>query len=267
MRYSRDRLAENSLAVERSGVQDDRLAPTSDIPRTRSATSAPPAWLWLWLPLVIVVVQALLRTLDESLYRTWLRSESGLIENLTVICLLIAVFHALRLFSLRDRVRSRTFGAFVIFLALGCAFFAGEELSWGQHWLGFETPEVFAARNEQGELNLHNDPAFELYLDQIPRSLLTLAALFGGIIAPLTFRRGAKRDFATRSMSGWVWPTAVCLPASVIAVLVTQPKKFIDDLPAYLDISPGETKELCLALFLMLYLFELERDLRAGPTA
>jgi hypothetical protein len=32
----------------------------------------------------------------------------------------------------------------------------GEELSWGQHWLGFETPEISREVNVQGEFNLHN---------------------------------------------------------------------------------------------------------------
>ncbi|MEM9592817.1 MAG: hypothetical protein AAGD06_01035 [Acidobacteriota bacterium] len=43
-------------------------------------------------------------------------------------------------------------------LALGFLFFvaAGEELSWGQHHLGFATPEPLRELNAQQEVNLHN---------------------------------------------------------------------------------------------------------------
>ena len=40
--------------------------------------------------------------------------------------------------------------------ALFCVIFFGEETSWLQHWLGFETPEGVKALNAQSEFNLHN---------------------------------------------------------------------------------------------------------------
>jgi len=46
----------------------------------------------------------------------------------------------------------------LIYLGLALLFFfgAGEEISWGQRILGFETPETLAQVNKQDELNLHN---------------------------------------------------------------------------------------------------------------
>ena len=43
-----------------------------------------------------------------------------------------------------------------IFVALICLFIAGEEISWGQRIIGWNTPDFFAARNFQQETNLHN---------------------------------------------------------------------------------------------------------------
>ena len=40
-------------------------------------------------------------------------------------------------------------GLFFIFLGM-------EELSWGQHLFGWQTPEAFRLLNDQGETNLHN---------------------------------------------------------------------------------------------------------------
>lgn len=44
------------------------------------------------------------------------------------------------------------------YLLLALFFFVafGEELSWGQHYFGYATPESLAGLNQQGELNLHN---------------------------------------------------------------------------------------------------------------
>jgi hypothetical protein len=153
----------------------------------------------------------------------------------------------------------------MLVLALGLFFFAGEEASWGQHWLGYAPPEAIAARNDQGEFNLHNDPFFEKVLDQLPRTLLTLAALVGAVAALV--RRGRERDFQHPLPSGWVWPTVECVPAALIALTVSVPEKVAEGLgtalPAALDISPGETKEYCLALFLLVYMLSLHSALRA----
>ena len=45
---------------------------------------------------------------------------------------------------------------FFALFAAACFLFAGEELSWGQHFFGWETPASWAAHNLQEETNLHN---------------------------------------------------------------------------------------------------------------
>lgn len=51
----------------------------------------------------------------------------------------------------------------LVYLALGLLFFfgAGEEISWGQRILGFETPEAVAGVNKQEEFNTHNLAAWQ----------------------------------------------------------------------------------------------------------
>ena len=61
-------------------------------------------------------------------------TERGLTENFTALMIIIALFTS----------------AVMFFLA------AGEEASWGQHWLKFSTPDALAKVNSQGEMNLHN---------------------------------------------------------------------------------------------------------------
>ena len=211
------------------------------------------------------MVQIGAKTASEEFYGTWMHGELGLVENLTVLFLLLGVFSALRLWTLRTAVDSKLFGPFALSMALGCFFFAGEEASWGQHWIGFEGPDFVAARNDQGEFNIHNDPLLETVFDQLPRNLLTLAALIGGVCAPILLRRRRRiwPAFGSRGVAGWIWPTAVCLPSALLALLANLPKKLTGDhIPRAIDFSGGETKEMALALFLMLYLTTLRRELQ-----
>jgi hypothetical protein len=229
-----------------------------------------PALLWLWAGPAIVVAQVGSKAVGEGTYRGWMRGERGLVENLTVGFLLAALVCALLAWRERRRVRWRLFGPAALVFAAGLFFFAGEEASWGQHWLGFEPPEAIAERNDQGEFNLHNDPFFEKLLDQLPRSLLTLAALVGGVIAPWVRRaRGlGARDFASAGPWGWAWPTLAALPAALLALTVSLPEKLFEaagrPVPYLIEISAGETKEYGLALFLLVYALGLLRALRAA---
>jgi hypothetical protein len=57
-----------------------------------------------------------------------------------------------------DREIYNTYLKRIFFLLFGFMFFVffGEEISWGQRILGFETPEAVKARNMQKEFNFHN---------------------------------------------------------------------------------------------------------------
>jgi hypothetical protein len=87
--------------------------------------------------------------------------ENGFYQNLTALAFFVAsVFFIL---SYATQAIGNDFGRIttkrnVFLLLLGIVMFigAGEELSWGQHMLGFEPPDSIAEMNRQGELNLHN---------------------------------------------------------------------------------------------------------------
>ena len=225
-----------------------------------------PRWLWILLPLAAGPIQVAAKAVGEDFYRATMRGELGLIENGTVVALLVTIVTAVRLFARRREVASKLFAPFCLVMAAGCFFFAGEEASWGQHWIGYEVPEDISARNDQGEFNLHNDPFFEKLLDQPPRLALTLFALVGGVVVPLRRRkRGVELPrFDRPGIDGWIWPTIECLPAGLMVATISLPKKLFEALtgetPYLLEIAPGETKELCLALFLMIYLLVMLRE-------
>ncbi len=82
-----------------------------------------------------------------------LTAENGVVETMTMIffagtSLLCAYFA----FQTKSSLRYY----FALWAALSLVF-CGEEISWGQHWLKFATPDLLSS-NVQGEANLHNLP-------------------------------------------------------------------------------------------------------------
>jgi len=82
-----------------------------------------------------------------------LTEESGIVETATM-----ALFAGASLlcayFTFQTKAPLRYY--FLLWAILSFVF-CGEEISWGQHWLGFGTPELLSS-NVQGEANLHNLP-------------------------------------------------------------------------------------------------------------
>jgi hypothetical protein len=211
------------------------------------------AWLWLWLPIAIALLPYVARIIDPAT-DTIIFGELGLIENITVIFLLCAMVVAFKSYVLMHNFQFPFFKIWITLLFIGCFYYAGEELSWGQHWLGWATPESWKDINDQGETNLHNTSAI---LDQVPRTILTLAAVVGGIIVPVFFILRHKQ-FDISEFSYWWWPTHVNIPTCVAAITVSLHEKvyklFDTTVPYILDIRAGETKECLLAIFLFMYL-------------
>lgn len=96
----------------------------------------------------------------------------------------------------------------LVYLALAGLFFfgAGEEISWGQRMLGFQTPENLSQANRQEEFNLHNLSAWEAskFLDAdrlFDIFWFTFAVLIpaAGLIVP------SFRSFAAKFMPITYW--------------------------------------------------------------
>jgi hypothetical protein len=83
---------------------------------------------------------------------------------------------------------------YVLVGAVGFVGSAGEEISWGQRLLLFETPEAYVEVNSQGEFNLHNN---ELIFDKIYH-LYGLICLFVLVspIAYLVLKKRVSKTFA-----------------------------------------------------------------------
>lgn len=171
-----------------------------------------PSWFWLWIP-VLLFPLAYAGLVNPRFARLLDPGEMGIIENGTVLFLVVAVVAGVM--ALKGAMaRSKRLAMWIVLIALGSFYFGGEEISWGQHYAGWQTPEAWAQVNNQHETNLHNLGAL---FDQFPRTLLTLAALVGGIAVPLLVATKRLR-FDPDRLQRWIWPTFVCIPACLLSL-------------------------------------------------
>lgn len=115
------------------------------------------AMVAVWLAAGVAVLTAVLSFWYED--RRWfqlLAWENGVIESIQAACLLLAGLVLLPLAWRAWRRDGIALSGLGFLFALLLIVAAGEEISWGQHWLGFATPEQLERMNVQGEFNFHN---------------------------------------------------------------------------------------------------------------
>lgn len=118
-------------------------------------------------------------------------------------------------------------------IGLGLFFFVafGEEASWGQHWLGFKTPEELKQLNAQEETNLHNLWVLDSYAADEGKTkgfekktglaalLLNSNRLFDLVMVGLFWLLPAAASFPT-PLRGWLARLETPVPAGVFAWLL-----------------------------------------------
>lgn len=222
-----------------------------------------PALVWLGIPLVCWLAPYAGKAIGDEFYERWVRTEYGFVEMATNVALAFAVGFGLLASVRAPRSGLRWLRPAYALLTLGCVYFLGEEVSWLDHFVQWQGADALRAHNDQGETNLHNLPGLTgQLLDQLPRALLTLGALVGGVILPLLVRARPERMPRLWGYGPWTVPGIACLPSAALALVASKLVKLTSDAAPWLDIRGGESKELMLALLLALYLCERARQLR-----
>ena len=115
-----------------------------------------------WILIVIlffIFLFSVLLIVDPAIYDRVSR-EDRLIESLTAFFLAVTGFLFLRSSAFSNSEKSFQYRNLrtVLFVFAGVVFIlaAGEEISWGQRILNFETPENLVQLNDQNEFNFHN---------------------------------------------------------------------------------------------------------------
>tara|TARA_B100000959_G_scaffold111296_1_gene117393 strand:+ start:167 stop:1015 length:849 start_codon:yes stop_codon:yes gene_type:complete len=115
-------------------------------------------------------------TIDEG-WNSTIWNENGVVETIQIILLLFAIFILLSFFFLKKNIfDSQLIKNFIILEIIGLSYFFFEEISWGQHFLNFDTSSIFLDKesflyNHQGEINLHNTSRL---FNEFPRILVII---------------------------------------------------------------------------------------------
>jgi hypothetical protein len=93
----------------------------------------------------------------EIFWKEFFRGETGILDRGEALLWIPVIALSVLAFVRRYRREGLSLGVlWHLGLALLCTFLLGEEISWGQHVLGFESSERMIQINAQAETNLHN---------------------------------------------------------------------------------------------------------------
>jgi hypothetical protein len=254
-------------------------------------------WLWLYVPFLILISIFVINVCFSSVgvevdnfvngqnygpfyyindYKYFYKNladflinhENGLVETGTVIILIPAIYYGVLIFKTRKLLPVIYLTPWYFIITLACFYFAGEEISWGQHLIGWDTPESIKEINDQGETNIHN---MSSWFDQKPRLILELSILFGGIIIPILVKLFGY-TFNNNKILYWIIPTIKLVPIALITISIKGLDRFqyfnykhyedgasltlFQDIyfSLFYGIRLNEVQELFFAYFLMLYL-------------
>lgn len=215
---------------------------------------------WLWVPLVFLALQLVLEFTMAGPDLSRLLSENGPHETLQTLVLLMALIVAVRALFLIDWKTQYWLGGWLGLAAVSCFYVSGEEISWGQHILQWDTPEYWARVNDQQETNLHNTSS---WLDQKPRLILEIGVIVGGIVIPLLekFRKSLLPERFTI-----IYPPAVLAVTASVVLFFKLSEKLTEGLGISFYVRVSEVIELGLYYFVLLYLVILMRRIVAKIT-
>ena len=213
------------------------------------------AWWWLGYPVLLALFVIVSFRVSPDWYAKWVIPEGyGVLEFSQFIIALSALAVAVwLLFNPFVRRRPLVLTA-TILSALTCFYIAGEEMSWGQHFFHWTTPEYWTAVNRQEETNLHNTYAI---FEKVPRAILEIGIVIGGLLIPLAAafdpRVRANRLSLFLPATALV-PTAIGSVAFKLFDMLYQ-KQYLGELIQ----RPSETIESYLYFFLLAYLIVFAR--------
>ena len=152
------------------------------------------------LPFILIAVfyYFLFYTEYNTFYRV-MRKENQPVELLTFLFLLVSSILGFVFFYKLFRSGSKLISLFYFIFAFGLFFVAMEEISWGQWFLKFHTPQYFRGINRQTEFNVHNIESVNLFFE----ILRVLFGLGGLISIALSRIRGFKYLSSPTSLLSW----------------------------------------------------------------
>ena len=208
-------------------------------------------FFWLVIPVLLIIGVIGIELTFSGANLRMMYTEGGIVEILQFLFIGLAVLWAAKRFF---DVQGRFLKAWVFLLMVGSFYIAGEEVSWGQWFFYWDTPDFWMGINDQSETNLHNTSS---WLDQKPRLLLFAGMIVGGLIIP-AMRRWKPSRLPTRFAA--IYPeNHMVIPALGVLVpyLVQEIAEHFFDIRLFERVS--EVQELYMYYFILLYIVDLRK--------
>lgn len=213
---------------------------------------------WLGLPLFFLIGQIAIEIFVPEDLKPRLHSEWGPHETLQTIFIFLAFVTAAITLSSIDWKTDKLRGIWIAIAAFCCFYVMGEEISWGQQILQWDTPAYWSTLNDQNETNLHNTSA---WLDQKPRLLLFIGIVVGGIVVP-ALRRWKPSALPVQFQS--LYPPDFLLVSALgvaLPYLAQEIAEHVFGRGIFHRVS--ELQELFMYYFVLLYLLYLRKSIKS----
>jgi hypothetical protein len=194
-------------------------------------------------PLLMLVAAAILHFAHDSMLRTVMQ-ENGVVEWLQVVGFAVGMAASAMIAQHFFRQSQSLSALAYSILAVGLFFIAGEELAWGQWFLGVDTPRQLAAINVKSELSVHNISAVEPWFN----AAKLMIGVYGTIDCFLLLRIDRRMAATNVDM--------LCVPAflsSAFFVVVVLRLLRMTVLNQQGIANFGEYEELCIAYGLSMF--------------
>ncbi len=211
-------------------------------------------FFWLIVPLIFIVGQIGIEIFVPEDMKARIHSEWGPHETLQFFFVAAAFLVAAFTLPKIDWQTQKLLGLWLAIAAVCSFYVAGEEISWGQQIIHWDTPAYWSTMNDQNETNLHNTSS---WLDQKPRLLLFIGIMVGGLVVP-ALRRWRPSLLPPKF--------AILYPADILVVtalgvtlpyLANEIREHLFHARLFKRVS--ELQELYMYYFILLYLVDLRR--------
>lgn len=189
---------------------------------------------FIYIPFLMIALCALGLFFPFSREQTlWLLQENRPVEMLTFMFLFAAGLIALVLGFKARAIKPLTYEPlFILTFGILLLIVGLEEISWGQHFIGFETPESMKEINQQDEMNLHNLPGVH-GKSEIMRMLFGVGGLIGIYCAGIPLFKNLS---VSPLLFSWFLVITIHATADLFSDFISMPKR--------IDYALSESSEL-----------------------
>lgn len=192
---------------------------------------------------------------------------TGIAETLVGVGILSAAVIVAFILARATVALDWTLKVWLALFVVAMIFFAGEDLNWGQHYLGVTPPEFFLEHNREEETNIHN--MWPLLFNRLPRAIVNAWLIVACILVPLGLRFPVH--LLRNIVPPVLWPDRRLLfPASMVFAIkglrhlgsgVSTEQSWL------LGVRHSELEELMIMCVLVLYALMLRERLVTRPAS